>query len=121
MNQKRSALILLLLISLVLPIIEMLTTGKIEMFGKFAALHGGLSAIAIYWWYYVDKQQVGFRSGVFQNIGVVALSFVALPVYFIRSRGWKNGGIWILKSIGFLVVMSILSILGEFAAHEIAF
>lgn len=121
MNQKRSALILLLLISLLLPIVEMLSTGKIEILGKFAALHGGLSALAIYWWYYLDKQQLGFRSGVFQNIGMLALSFVALPVYFIRSRGWKIGSIWILKSIGFLVVMSILSILGEFTAREIAF
>ena len=77
--------------------------------------------MAIYWWYYLDKRQIEFRTGAFQNIAVVILTIVGLPVYFIRSRGWKIGGISTLKAFGFFIVMNILSVVGEFAGHEIAF
>ena len=121
MNQKRSSLILLLLVSLVIPLVEVQVNGTVEIFGKFSAVQAGISALAIYWWYYLDKRQIEFRAGIFQNIGVVVLSIIALPVYFVRSRGWKSGGMSILKAFGFLVVMNILSIVGEMAGREIAF
>src|SRR5262249_2318100 len=75
------------------PILEAAVTGRIEEYGNLAVAETFLSIAPIYWWYYVDKQERQFRAGPLLNVGVIALAAIALPVYFIRSRGWKRGGI----------------------------
>jgi hypothetical protein len=46
-------------------------------------------------------------------LGGVALAIVALPVYFIRSRGWKRGSISIVKGIVVVAAITLLGMLGE--------
>ena len=44
---------------------------------------------------------------------VVALAIVALPVYFVRSRGWKRGALATAIAIGFFGLTLVLGELGE--------
>ena len=52
-------------------------------------------------------------------LSLVILSFmlpfeaIALPIYFVRSRGWKRGGIAIAWALAFLCVMFALEEAGE--------
>ena len=110
---KVYALVILVVLSLLTPLLEVLVTGRIEPFGKFTVAETLLSIALIYWWYYVDKEQMKFHAGPIQNVGIIALAIIALPIYFIRSRGWKCGSISIAMAGGFLVVTYFLGLLGE--------
>jgi 4-amino-4-deoxy-L-arabinose transferase-like glycosyltransferase len=44
------------------------------------------------------------------NGGVIVAAIVALPIYFVRSRGWKRGA---LATVGAAVVLGITLLLGE--------
>jgi hypothetical protein len=61
----------------------------------------------------MDKQERNYQAGPLMNAGVIALAIVALPVYFIRSRGWKNGALATAIAIGFVAVTLALGEVGE--------
>jgi hypothetical protein len=113
MTVQAWALALLAVISLVMPLIEVLMTGRVEELGKFALVQNLLSIPPIFWWYHVDKARRGYRAGPLMNAGVVALAIIALPVYFIRSRGWKRGSIATLKGVAVVAGITLLGMLGE--------
>jgi hypothetical protein len=98
----------------------MVATGRIEPYGKFDMAGIFLSIAPIYWWYYVDKAQMNFRAGPIQNAGVIALAIVALPVYFVRSRGWKRGSFFILMMAVALAISIALEEAGEVIGAAIA-
>ncbi len=87
---KACALGILALISLLGPVLEIAIAGRVNPTGKFAIAEAVLSTLPIYYWYYIDKQQRRFRTGVLQNAGVIGVSVIAMSVYFFRSRGWKR-------------------------------
>ncbi len=64
----------------------------------------------IFWWYHVDKRERGYRAGPLMNAGVLFAAIIALPVYFVRSRGWKRGA---LATLAALVVFAATLALGE--------
>lgn len=112
---KRNSLIALALLSLLGPIAETLATGRVETdpFGTWSLAEAVLAMPLIYCWYYIDKREQRFRAGSLQNASAAALTFIGLPVYFFRSRGFKRGGIATLKSAGVLLVLSLLGGAGE--------
>jgi len=107
------ALAALAAVSLVLPMLEMYFTGQVEELGKWALAQNLLSIPPIFWWYHVDKAKRNYRAGPLMNAGVVALPLLALPIYFIRSRGWKRGAISIVKGAGVVAGVTLLGMLGE--------
>jgi hypothetical protein len=109
-RQKACALGLLAVLSLVGPLAEALATGRVETLGKFDLVETFLAIPLLYWWYHVDKHERNYDAGPLMNAGVIAVAVIALPVYFIRSRGWKRGAI--ATAIGFLV-LGITLLLGE--------
>jgi len=119
-RRKRYALALLAAITLVAPIIEALMTGRVEPFSKFDLGGSFLSLLPIYWWYHLDKDETGYRAGRLLNVGVAALAIVALPVYFIRSRGWKRGGVISVYTLSVLGVLYLLETLGKVIGEAIA-
>jgi hypothetical protein len=119
-RRKRYALALLAAITLVTPIVETLMTGRVEPFSNFDLGGSFLSLLPIYWWYHLDKDETGYRAGPLLNVGVAALAIVALPVYFVRSRGWKRGGVISLYALGALGVLYLLETLGEVIGEAIA-
>jgi hypothetical protein len=117
---KTYALAILAAISLLGPILEIIVTGRSEPYGNFAMAEVFVSIAPIYWWYYVDKQDTQYRAGPLMNAGVIALAIVALPIYFVRSRGWKRGGLFTLMLAVAVAVTTALGWLGEEIGGAIA-
>ena len=113
MKVKICALAILAVISLLMPMLEMMFTGTVEDLGKWSLVQNLLSIPPIFWWYHVDKAEKGYRAGPLMNVGVIALTIVALPIYFIRSRGWKRGSVSVLKGIVVFAGVLGLGMLGE--------
>jgi hypothetical protein len=110
---KLVALGLLALISLISPMIEMMVTGRVEMLSKFGMVETVVSLVVLFWWYHMDKREWNYKAGPLMNGGVLALAIVALPVYFIRSRGWRKGAVTAALALAFLGVTLLLSEAGE--------
>jgi hypothetical protein len=112
---------MLALVSLLMPFGEMIALRRLApawstiWFAEFF-----LSIYAVYWWYVMDKRERNFRTGAIQNFGVIFLSVVGLPVYLVRSRGWKRGALATLGALGVLLVVSALAYMGEAAGEAIA-
>ena len=114
------ALAILAAVSLFLPILEVAITGRVEELGKFALLQNLLCIPPIFWWYHLDKEARQYRAGPLMNVGVIALTVVALPVYFIRTRGWKRGCVSILKGLVVFAAVVLLGMLGEWLGGAVA-
>lgn len=120
MPAKLHPLILLFAASFVVPLGEAVILKRIEPMGEGAVIQTALSAIAIYWWYYLDKTERAFRAGTLQNMGVAVISVVGIPVYLFRSRGFKRGILASLVAFVTLVTSGAVSYLGELIGFKIA-
>ena len=92
------------------PLVEVLVTGQVEDYGRFELAETFVAIALIYWWYHADKQRYGYSAGPLLNGGVIIAAVIALPIYFVRSRGWKRGG---LATLGAAIVLGITVGLGE--------
>jgi hypothetical protein len=110
---KTIALALLGVVSLVGPFVEMLATGRVEALSKFDLATTIVSLPLIFWWYHVDKREHDYQAGPLMNGGVLAVAIVALPIYFVRTRGWKRGAVATLLALGVFAILLGLSELGE--------
>ena len=113
MPPKMLALVLLALLSFTSPLAEMLVTGRVEMLSSFGLAETLASIVLLFWWYHLDKAEHRYEAGRLMNAGVLVLAAIALPVYFVRSRGWKRGGIAIGLAGAFLVLTYLLGEAGE--------
>lgn len=110
---KRWALAILALLSFVSPLLERALTGRVEMFSAFGLVETALGIVVLFWWYHLDKAERGYRAGRLMNAGVLLVAIIALPVYFIRSRGWKRGAVTTGLAAAFLAATLGLAELGE--------
>src|SRR5512138_2443616 len=110
---KLGALIALAVFSFAFPAIEQAMTGRVEMLSNYGIAETVLSLIAIFVWYHLDKEEHNYRAGILMNAGVLVAAIVALPIYLIRSRGWKRGAIAICWAAVFLAVIFALEEAGE--------
>ena len=115
---KAAALAALGAISFVMPAIESAMTGRVEMLSSYGFVETALSIIALFWWFHLDKAEHNYRAGKLINAGVLLLAAIALPIYFVDSRGWKRGGIAILWALTFLGVMFVLETAGEWVGAQ---
>lgn len=113
MTPKRAALILLGIVSFAGPMLEVAITGALEPWGKFELAETVVAVTLIFWWYHVDKREHNYQAGPLMNAGMVALTLVAMPVYFVRSRGWKVGGFATAIAAAVLGITYVLGELGE--------
>ena len=113
MQPKTLALVLLAVLSFASPLVERMATGRVEMLSPFGLAETLVSLVVLFWWYHMDKAQHDYRAGPLMNGGVLVAAVIALPIYFIRTRGWKRGGITIAWAGAFLLVTYLLGELGE--------
>lgn len=76
-----------------------------------------VGSVLVFVWYHIDSQQRSYKRSAWLNIGVVGLALFALPYYFFRSRGAKNGllatGLFLLM----LVASFALTSAGQYATY----
>ena len=113
MTPKTAALVLLGAVSLVCPLVEMAVTGQVDPLSPYSLAGTFLSLLLIFFWYHLDKQGRNYRAGRWMNAGMLVAVAIALPVYLIRSRGWKAGARSSLLALVVFGVMLALEELGE--------
>lgn len=118
MRSKVLALSLLALVSFFGPFAEGLITGNIEPYGKWELAETFVALVLIFWWYHVDKAEHGYRAGPLLNGGMLLAVILAMPIYFVRSRGWKRGALATAVALGVFAVLLGLGEAGEFLAQK---
>ena len=118
MPSKYIALGLLAVVSFFGPFAESLATGSVEPYGKWELVETFVALVLIFWWYHVDKAEYGYRAGPLLNGGMLLAVIVAMPIYFIRSRGWKRGALASAVALGVFAVLLGLGEAGEFLAKK---
>ena len=119
-RQKVTALALLAAITLLSPVVEGLMTGRVEDYSAYDIGGALVSLLPLYWWYHLDKAEHRYRAGPFMNVGLAAAAMVALPIYFIRSRGWRRGGIAIALAAAFAGGLYLIEWLGGWLGEAAA-
>ena len=119
-RQKIMALALLAAIIFFAPIVEGLMTGRVESMSPYDIAGTVLSLVPLYWWYHVDKAEHRYRAGPLMNVGIGLVAIVALPIYLIRSRGWRQGGIAIGYGALFTGALYLVEWLGEWIGEGLA-
>jgi len=116
LRSKAVALALLALVSFFGPFLEMLVTGRVEPYGTWEIVETLVALALVFWWYHVDKDQHGYQAGPLMNGGMLLVMALAMPIYLIRSRGWKRGMLAIAIAAAFAAVGFGLGELGEYLA-----
>ena len=110
MRSKRLALGLLALVSFLGPFLEVLITGRVESYGRWEIGETIVALVLVFWWHHIDKAEHGYRAGPLLNGGMLLAVAIAMPVYLVRSRGWKRGAQATLVAA---LVFAVLYGLGE--------
>ncbi|HUQ75077.1 MAG TPA: hypothetical protein VM183_10150 [Burkholderiales bacterium] len=120
MTPKRLALVLLAAISFLGPLAERLATGRVEAFSDFGLGETLVSLVVLFWWYHLDKQERNYQAGKLMNAGVLIAAVIALPIYFVRTRGWRGGAIAGVVGALFIGATFLLGELGEWLGAGLA-
>jgi hypothetical protein len=110
---KLAALITMAVLSFACPALERAMTGRVETLSSYGLAETALTLVALFWWFHLDKAERDYRAGKLLNAGVLIFAAIALPIYFVRSRGWKRGAVAIAWAVALLVVMYGLEEAGE--------
>lgn len=113
MRSKTVALALLALVSFLGPFLEMLLTGSVESLGKWEIGETLIALALVFWWYHADKAERDYRAGPLMNGAMLLVMALAMPVYFVRSRGWKRGALATLVAVAFAAISFGLGEAGE--------
>jgi hypothetical protein len=108
----------LAVVSFVGPFAEALISGNVEPYGRWELGETFVGLALIFWWYHVDKAEHGYRAGPLMNGGMLLAAIVAMPIYFIRSRGWKHGALATAVALGVFAVLLGLGEAGEWLGKK---
>jgi hypothetical protein len=73
----------------------------------------------IFVWYRFDSDSRGFRRSPLLSIAVVGVTIFALPYYFFRTRGLRQGALATLVMILVAVGYSAMGYLGQLVARAV--
>ena len=117
---KAALLLSLAAISFIAPLVEQAATGHVEPFSTYGLAEAAVSLVLLFWWYHLDKAEHAYQAGKLMNAGVLVLAVVALPIYFIRSRGWQRGTRAVAVALLFLGATLLLGEAGEWLGARLA-
>jgi hypothetical protein len=66
----------------------------------------------LFWWLQADGRHYEELNLGSLKILAVLLAIIFVPVYLIRTRGWRRGGLAVLGFIGLLVGTELLTLIG---------
>jgi CDP-diglyceride synthetase len=71
-----------------------------------------LASSLIFWWYWADSTSRSYRRSPLLNVAVVAVAFVAVPYYLVRSRERGRRLPALGKMLGFFLLMVVALVVG---------
>src|SRR5436853_5998257 len=116
---KAAALLTMAALSFICPVIERAMTGHVELLSGYGLAETGITLIALFWWFHLDKAEHGYRAGKLMNAGMLVVAAIALPIYLIRSRGWQRGARAIAAALVFLGLTFGLGEAGEWLGARV--
>ena len=66
-----------------------------------------LTPLVIYAWFVYDAKCRDFRPGMWLRIGVFLIAPIGIPVYLVKSRGWRGSLKSAARFIGILVALAV--------------
>lgn len=102
------------------PFVEMMATGRTEMLSAYGIAETLASLVLFFWWYHLDKADHGYAKAYVMNAAMLVMAIVALPIYFVRTRGWRGGGRTTALAAAFLVLTLLLGEAGEWLGARLA-
>jgi hypothetical protein len=120
MRSKTLALVLMAALSFASPLAETLATGRVEMLSGFGLAETFASVVLLFWWYHLDKAEQGYERAYAMNAGLLVMAVVALPIYFVRTRGWRRGARTTALAAAFLLLTFLLGEAGEWLGARLA-
>ena len=71
-----------------------------------------VGSLLVFWWYWADSTSRSYRRSPLLNISMVAVGFLAVPYYLLRSREKGRRLLAVAKFLGFMVLMVIAMAIG---------
>jgi hypothetical protein len=69
-------------------------------------------SLLVFWWYWTDSTSRSYRRSPLLNVAMVAVGFLAVPYYLLRSREKGQRLLAVAKLLGFVVLMVIAMAIG---------
>jgi hypothetical protein len=69
-------------------------------------------SLLVFWWYWADSTSRSYRRSPLLNVAVVAVGFLAVPYYLLRSRERGQRLFAMAKLLGFVVLMVAALVVG---------
>jgi hypothetical protein len=120
MKPKTLALVLIAAVEFASPLVESVATGRVSTVSPFALAGLALEVVLLFGWYHMDKEEHGYAAGRLMNGGVLLVAVVALPIYFVRTRGWRGGGRAMALAAAFVLLTFLLGEAGEWLGARLA-
>jgi hypothetical protein len=117
MNQKTLLLVALAIASFLAGAVrQFLTPGVAQAPSDIPFLLVG--TLLVFLWYRIDSTTRNYQRSALLNVGVIALTAIALPYYFFRSRGVRGGFLALAWFIVLLVASYALDLVGSHATYH---
>ena len=71
-----------------------------------------LASSLIFWWYWTDSTLRAYRRSPLLNVAVIAVAFVAIPYYLIRSRPSGQRLRAVASMLGFVALLVVALFIG---------
>jgi hypothetical protein len=118
-SPKALALVLMAALSFASPLVETLARGRVEPLSAFGFAELFASILLLFWWYHLDKAEHGYERAYVMNAGVLLMAVIALPIYFVRTRGWRRGVRAIALAGAFVLFTFLLGEAGEWLGSRL--
>jgi cytochrome bd-type quinol oxidase subunit 2 len=73
-------------------------------------------SLLLFWWYWADSTSRSYRRSPLLNVAIIALGFVAVPYYVLRSREKGQRLLAFAKLFGFVLLLIAAVAIGSLPA-----
>jgi CDP-diglyceride synthetase len=112
--RARHVLYALLAVMLVSGLIEPMESNAPPSPVWWTLLSAFLMSFLPYYWYRLDSEARRFHRSRWMSTSVVALNFIGLPIYLVRSRPRGQRARALLRCFGFVALMVLAMAVGAF-------
>lgn len=74
-------------------------------------------ALLLFFWYRIDSEQRSYKRSPWLNVCIIGAAIIALPYYFIRSRGLKGGVLATGAMLLLFLLSGALTAAGQYSAY----